>query len=171
VVLNAGGLRVSGILGDNQPIPAGLMSYDVMSDERDQSGQRTRIVGGLRPGAIVRLNAGVYHLVSTYGDTNVQVKSDVTVEAGKISEAQITHAAGRVTFKLVAKPGGEALADTRWTISTLAGAMVKESAGAVPAHFLAPGNYSAVARSGPKSYRRDFSVTTGDNVELEIVMN
>lgn len=172
IVLNAGGLRVTAVLADNEPVPAGLVSYEIFSDERDQSGNRTRIAGPLPPGVVVRLNAGLYNLVSSYGDANVLVRADVTVEAGKMSEATVTHAAGRVTFKLVAKPGGEAIADTRWTIATLAsGAMVKESAGAFPSHALAPGNYSATARSGDKSYRRDFSVSAGDNVEVEIVMN
>ena len=171
VVLNAGGLRVTAVAADNSPLPPAHVVYDVLSDERDQSGNRTRIASGLRPGVIVRLNAGVYHLVSTFGDTNVHVKADVTVEAGKLSEATVTHAAGRVTFKLVAAAGGEALAGTQWTISTLAnGHVVKESAGAIPSHSFAPGNYSAVAKSGGKSYRRDFSVSAGDNVELEIVM-
>ena len=170
-VLNAGGLKVTAVLGESGPIPPGLVTYDILGDERDQSGNRARIASLLRPGVVVRLNAGVYHIVSNYGDTNVQVRADVTVEAGKMSDATISHAAGRVTFKLVSKAGGEAHADTLWTISTLNGVMVKESAGAIPAHSFAPGNYSAVAKSGGKAYRRDFSITAGDNVELEIVKN
>lgn len=171
LVLNAGGLRVTAVLVDNTPIPPGLVTYDIMSDERDQSGNRARLASLVKPGIVVRLNAGLYHIVSSYGDTNVQVRADVTVEAGKQSEAVITHAAGRITFKLVAAAGGEAIADTGWTISQLNGAVVKESAGAIPSHWFAPGNYSAVARSRGRSFRRDFSIAPGDNVELEIVMN
>ncbi len=76
---------------------------------------------------MIRLNAGAYHIVSTYGDANATVRADVTVEPGKITEATVKHAAAPVTFKLVQAAGGEALADTKWSILTTTGDVVKES--------------------------------------------
>ena len=169
-VLNAGGLRLTALSHKGEQISPSVVVYDIFSDERDQSGNRSKIAGPLRPGTVVRLNSGIYHVVSTFGDANAQVRADVTVEAGKLTEASFQHDSGRVTFKLVNRAGGEALPDTQWQISTYTGGItVKESVGAFPTHTLAPGNYSAVAKSGGKSWRRDFSLSAGDVVEVEIV--
>ena len=54
--------------------------------------------------------------------------------------------------------GGEALADTKWTILTSAGDVVKENAGALPTHILSPGSYAVVADHGGLSYTRKFSI-------------
>ncbi|MCK9912438.1 hypothetical protein MXD81_25005, partial [Microbacteriaceae bacterium K1510] len=83
-----------------------------------------------------------YRIVSRYGDANAKVEADVTVEAGKLTEATISHSAARVTFKLVTRIGGEALPDTQWTVQTPDGQMVLQSIGALPTHILAPGTYS-----------------------------
>ena len=54
-----------------------------------------------KPGLVIRLNAGAYHIVSLYGDANATVRADVTVEPGKITEATIKHTGAKTTFKLV----------------------------------------------------------------------
>lgn len=169
-VLNAGGLKIEAALEGGTAPPAGSVLYDILSDERDQFGNRTRIMTGARPGLIIRLNAGLYHIVSTFGDANATVRSDVTVEAGKLTNATVVHAIARVTFKLVPRAGGHALADTQWVLQTPAGEPVKESVGALPTHILAPGNYTVIAKSSGQSYRRDFAVQTGDVVQVEVVM-
>ena len=58
----------------------------------------------------------------------------MTVEAGKLTEATLSHAAAKVTFKLVARPGGDAIADTQWSLANAQGEIVKESVGALPTH-------------------------------------
>ena len=70
---------------------------------------RTKVMSGLAPGVVVRLNAGIYSLVSAYGDANAVARADVTVEAGKLTEATLMHAAAKATFKLVARSGGDAV--------------------------------------------------------------
>ena len=50
------------------------------------------------------------------------------------------HAAAKVTFKLVARAGGDAIADTQWNVANAQGETVKESVGALPTHILAPGS-------------------------------
>ncbi len=168
-VLNAGGLRVTALLG-TAAAPPNTVTYSILSDERDQLNTRSTVMSGAKPGLIIRLNAGLYQIVSTYGDANAIIRADVNVEAGKLTEATVAHSAAKVRFKLVNRAGGEALADTKWTIQTLQGDVVKESVGALPLHHLAPGNYSAIAKSGGRAFRRDFSVQSGDNVEVEIVL-
>jgi hypothetical protein len=168
-ILNAGGLRVTADIGGTDP-PINAITYSIQSDERDQFGNRTTILSGAKPGLIVRLNAGIYQLTSTYGDANATVRADVTVEAGKLTEAALSHVAAKVSFKLVAQPGGDAVPDTQWSVQTMAGEIVKESVGALTTHILAPGTYAAFAKKGGKSFRRDFLVRQGDVVQVEVVI-
>jgi len=169
-ILNAGGLRVTAVLGASEKVPDLAISYDVYQGDADQLGGRAKVVGGLRPGLIVRLNAGLYHLVSTLGDANAVVSADVTVEAGKLTDAVISHHAARVTLKLVTRAGGEAQADTQWAVHSLQGDLVRESQGALPTHILAAGQYVASARHAGRLFQRQFTVVSGEPTQVEVVM-
>jgi hypothetical protein len=169
-VLNAGGLRVIPVLGKGEAANAKAVSFEVQSDERDSHGQRVKVVTGAKAGVVLRLNAGIYSIVSTYGDANAVARADVTVEAGKLTEVTLAHAAAEVTFKLVTRPGGDAIADTQWNLATAQGETVRESSGALPTHFIAPGNYVVSARHAGRIYRRQFSVQTGDAAFVEVVI-
>lgn len=169
-VLNAGGLRLVAVLGNGAAANPRSVSYDILSDERDQYGQRIKVMNGLRPGVVIRLNAGIYSIVSTYGDANAVARSDVTVEAGKLTEARLAHAAANVTLKLVARSGGDAIADTQWSIATALGEAVKESVGALPTHVLAPGTYTVSARHAGQVFQREFTVKSGDVAQVEVLM-
>jgi len=167
-VLNAGGLRVATLVGKTQA-SQNSTSYSIYSD-RDQSDNRKLIMASVKPGVVIRLNSGIYHIVSTYGDSNATVRSDINVEAGKLTETTITHAAAKATFKLVNRAGGEALPDTQWTIETPQGATVKESVGALPTHILAPGTYVVVAKSQGKAFQREFTLTDGETTQVEVII-
>ena len=169
-VLNAGGLRLTTYIG-GKPAPDGVTTYAVFSDDRDQFANRTAVMSGAKPGLIIRLNAGIYRVVSTYGDANAKVETDVTVEAGKMTEAAVAHAAGKAMLKLVTRAGGEALPDVNWAIHTKDGELVKESVGALPTHFLSPGSYTASARSGGRSFKSDFAIKDGETATVEVMMD
>ena len=168
-MLNVGVLRVSAVLGNNQPAPASAIAFDILSDERDQFGQRMKVITGGKPGRIVRLNSGLYQIVSQYGDANASVQADFTVEPGKLTEATVIHHAARVTLKLVRSAGGEAIADTQWSIINRQGDIVKET----PAHCrricLCPGTYTVSARSQGQVYRRTFAVKSGEATQVEVL--
>lgn len=168
-VLNAGGLRVKALVSGLEA-PSNTVSYAIYSD-RDQTDNRKLVLSAARPNVVIRLNAGIYHIVSTYGDCNAVVKSDVTVEAGKLTEATVTHSAAKATFKLVQRAGGEALPDTHWTIQTLQGEEIKESVGALPTHILAPGSYTVIAKSQGRAFQRDITLANGETAQVEVVMN
>ena len=168
-VLNAGGLRVK-VLVDGVEPPANAVAYDIYSGERDQSDNRVKVLGGAKPKVVNRLNAGIYRIVSKYGDANAKVEADVTVEAGKLTEATMVHSAARVTFKLVTRVGGEALPDTQWTVQTPDGQVVMQSVGALPTHILAPGTYSVMAKSGDRAFKRDFTLANGEVAQVEVLM-
>jgi hypothetical protein len=168
-VLNAGGLRAMLVLPGIDPMADRATVFDVYSDERDQLGQRKILVSGMRAGVILRLNAGIYNLVSTYGDANAVVRADVAVEAGKLTEVTLTHQAAKVTLRLVARQGGEAIADTQWVITTRQGEIVKESVGALPSHILAPGAYMATAKNAGLAFQREFTVQGTQPIQVEVV--
>jgi hypothetical protein len=169
-VLNAGGLRIVPVLASGEAASDKLVKFDVESDERDEYGQRTKAVTGAKTGMVLRLNAGNYTIVSTYGDANAVARGDVSVEAGKLSEVTLTHAAARVSFKLVTRSGGDAIADTQWNVAGSQGDTVKESSGALPTHILAPGSYVVSAKHAGRLYKRGFAVKAGDNALVEVVM-
>jgi hypothetical protein len=168
-VLNAGGLKVKVMVEGKEAAP-NTVAYDIMSSERDQSDNRVRVIGDAKPNIVNRLNAGIYRIVSRYGDANAKVEADVTVEAGKLTEATISHSAARATFKLVTRLGGEALPDTQWTVQTPDGQVVIQSVGALPTHTFAPGAYSVTAKSASGVFKRDFTLADGDVAQVEVLM-
>ena len=169
-VVNAGGLRLTATLARTPITQEHLLKFEIFSDTQDQSGNRQKNPGGTSPGVVMRLNSGVYHIVSTYGDANSSIATDVVIEPGKITEAGIDHDAGKVTFKLVQRSGGEAVADTRWTIYNASGDVIKESAGAFPTHILAAGDYRVAAQHGERQFAGAFTVASGDAKLVEVLM-
>ena len=168
-VLNAGGLRLQALIGGKRA-PNGAITYSIFADDRDQFDSRTALMSGAKPNLIIRLNSGIYRIVSQYGDANARVETDVTVEAGKLTETTVTHTGGRVTFKLVTRSGGEAVPDTRWQVQSPDGETVKDSVGALPTHILAPGKYIVTASSGGNLYKKAFEVVDGSIASVEVLM-
>ena len=169
-IINAGGLRIAIRPSSGKLIGLVNARFDLLNDERDQFGNRQLLLSDMRPGQITRLNAGIYRIVSRLGDANAIVSSEVTVEAGKLTEATVLHEAAKVTFKLAQWAGGDALAGAQWTITSDSGKIVKETAGALPTHILAPGSYTVSVRWAGRLYTRPFSVKSGDNVEVEVLI-
>jgi len=170
LVLNAGGLKLAARRPDGSPISPSELNFRIYSDERDQFGKRKLLIDNAPAGKVIRLNAGIYHLESRYGSVNGVVESDVTVEAGKLVKATINHNSPRVTFKLVKKPGGDALAGTIWRILSPEGKLLKESAGALPSHILAAGEYTIEAHYGGRIFARKVRIEPGGPVHVELVI-
>lgn len=168
--MNVGGLRLYATLSKQPLVSEHSLTFDIYSEETDQSGNRRKIVNNAKPGIVIRLNGGTYRVQSTYGDSNAVIEVDVAVEPGKITEATVDHQAGKITFKLVQKSGGEALADTIWNISTGDGLLVKKSGGAFPSHVLAAGTYKVKVQHNGNEYEAAFSVAPGDKKVVEVVM-
>ncbi len=171
LVLDAGGVKLNAVSGADVRIPPDELSFAIYSSEEKEDGERTLIMADVKPNAVVRLNAGTYHVVSNYGDVNATIRADIQIEAGKLTEATIQHRAAKLTLKLVAGPGGEAIADTAWSILTSSGDTVSESVGAFPTIVLAEGTYIAVARNKDKIYQRDFTVRAGVNTDVEVLLS
>nr|WP_276562308.1 hypothetical protein [Hoeflea prorocentri] len=169
-ILNAGGLVLNAVSGNDVRIAPVKLRFDIYSEERDANGQRQLIIADVKPNQIIRLNDGIYHVVSEYGDVNAVIRSDIAVAAGKMTEATIQHRAAQITLKLVSEEGGEAIADTAWSITNAAGDLISESVGAFPSLVLAEGDYTAIARHQQQLYRRDFKVAAGFNYDVEVLL-
>lgn len=169
VVLHAGGLQLDAVIDKDKPLPAEEVTFDISRSEDDAAAGRGPLVTGVKPGAIVRLSAGTYHVASHYGGVNAVMRADIEVEAGKLTRATLHHKAAEVTLKLVASPGGEALANTQWIVRDAEGKVLAEKVGAFPTMVLAAGKYDIVARNGDKTWTESFDVEAGHDRDLEVV--
>jgi hypothetical protein len=170
IPVNAGALVVSGhIGGPERPMPPARQTLRVFIPTPNNSEGRL-VTSDLRPGAILRLPEGTYHLVSTYTGTNSVIRSDVKIEVGKVTEAVVNHKAATMTLKLVRAVGGVALAGAEWTIETPGGDVVGEAVGAFPAIDIAEGAYNVTARHNNREYRGVMKVEGGVNRDFEIVV-
>lgn len=169
LVLDAGGLKLNAMLSGGVRIPAQKLKFSIYDVKEDENGDRALIIPDVKPGTVVRLNAGTYHVVSTYGSVNAVIRSDIRVEAGKLTEAVVEHRAAQLTLKLVREHGGEAIADTSWVVMTEAGDIVRENVGAFASMVLAEGKYVIVAKNRDRIYQRDFTVVAGQNRDVEVM--
>ena len=164
----AGGLRFEGRVGDVR-IPPAQISFDLLKGSQFEPGEQRPVAQGLMTGDVILVPEGTYSIVSNYGDANSMVRSDIRVQAGKLTDVTVTHRAAVITLKLVGGRGGEALANTAWSVMTPGGDVVKESIGAFPRVILAEGEYRALARNEGKVYERTFTVTPGVDGEVEVL--
>ena len=169
LVLNAGGMRLLAMNAGDQPLAQGEVAFDIYAPDEGGSEERYLLVPNAPPGRVIALNAGTYHVVCKYGDSNAVIRADVRVEPGKLTETTLFQKAARLTLKLVEEHGGEAIADTAWAIVTLAGESIVESVGAFPSVVLSEGDYTAVARHDNRIYQTNFSVVAGLNREVEVL--
>ena len=164
----AGGARFEGRVGDNR-IPTGQISFDVYRGSQFEPGEKRAVAQQVASGDVVLLPAGIYHVVSNYGDGNSVMRSDLRVQLGKLTDTTIVHRAARITLKLVSERGGEALASTGWSVLTPGGDVIKESIGAFPVVVLAEGDYVAIARNDGRVYNREFKIEAGVDREIEVL--
>jgi hypothetical protein len=176
IVLNAGALRIVGMLGD-APIAPTKLSISIYVPERGNSEAKLIVANGAT-GDTIGLPEGNYHVVSTLLDTassgassptNSVVGADLRVQVGKLTDATLRHRAAQMTLKLVGGPGGEALANTAFTILTPGGDVIREMIGAFPSLVLAEGEYAAIARHDNKVYQTNFKVVSTLDRDVEVL--
>ena len=169
LVLDAGGLKLDATLAGGIRIPPAKLKFSIYEAGADADGERALIIPNVSPNSVVRLNSGVYHIVSTYGAVNAVIRSDIRIEAGKLTEATVEHHAAELTMKLVREPGGEAIADTSWSVLSGSGDPVREVVGAFASLVLAEGDYTIIAKNKDRIYQRDFTVVGGRNQDVEVL--
>src|SRR5690606_8931956 len=90
-VLDAGGLKLDAIASGGGRIPSAKLRFSIYEGGREDNGERALILPNVQPNTVVRLRSGTYHIVSTYGSVNAIIRSDIRVEAGKLTEATVEH--------------------------------------------------------------------------------
>jgi hypothetical protein len=166
--LTAGGARFEGRVGDSR-IPPGQITFDIFRGSQFEGDDKRPLASGVGTTDVLLLPEGTYHVVSNYGDSNATVRSDIRVQTGKLTDVVVNHRAAVITLKLVNERGGEALANTQWSVLTPGGDIVKEAIGAFPKVILAEGDYSVVARNEGKTYNGKFKVEPGVDREIEVL--
>jgi len=166
--LPAGGVRLEGRVGDVR-IPATEISFDIFKGSQFEPGFKTPLAQGVLTSDVVVVPEGNYHIVSNYGDTNAVVRSDIRVQSGRLTDVTVNHRAALITLKLVGERGGEAIANTNWSVITPGGDVIKESTGVFPRIVLAEGDYRAIARNDGRTYEREFKVIAGVDGEVEVL--
>jgi hypothetical protein len=167
-VLPAGGLRIEGRVGTSK-IPQNQISFSIYKGSQFETAERASLVPNVAAGDVVLLPEGTYYIISNYGDANSVVRSDIRVQAGKLTDVIVTHRAAVITLKLVSDKGGEALANTAWSVITPGGDVIKESIGAFPRVVLSEGEYRAIAKNEGKVFERPFNVVNGVDGEVEVI--
>jgi hypothetical protein len=192
--LSAGAIRIEGTVADAAVDPSKLALAIYVPQDRNPEGKL--VYSKAKAGDIVGLPEGSYHIVSTYLDTvggkfsanpqqlvgksatpvsqaalptNSIVNADIRVASGKLVDVTLRHRCAVQTLKLVNKPGGEALANTTFTVLTPGGDVIRELMGAFPSLVLAEGQYVAIARHGDKTYQSTFEVKSGMDRDVEVV--
>ena len=164
----AGGARFEGRVGDAR-IPPGQIHFDIFKGSQFEPGEKRPVAENVAASDVVLLPEGLYHVVSNYGDGNAVMRSDLRIQSGKLIDTTIVHRAAKITLKLVGEKGGEALANTAWSVLTPGGDVIKESIGAFPIVILAEGDYVAIARNEGRVYNREFKVEAGVDREIEVL--
>ena len=119
---------------------------------------------------MIRLNAGTYHVVSRYGRVNTQVRADLVVREGEVTDATMQHRGAPVSLRLTSEIGGPPVVNTAWTVFTAQGRQVFVDARAAPSLVLAEGSYEAVAVHGQRTLRHAFDVVAGEPSDIEVVL-
>ncbi len=190
--LSAGGLRIGGTVAEEPVDPSKLSLAIYVPQGRNPEGKL--VYAKAKAGDVIGLPEGTYHIVSTYLDTvggrflastgapstgksaapttlptNSIVNADIKVVSGKLVDVTLRHRCATLTIKLVNKPGGEALANTTFTVLTPGGDVIRELIGAFPSLVLAEGEYAVVARHDAKTYQSSFEVKSGMDRDVEVV--
>lgn len=167
LAISAGALKLSGAITET-PIPPNRISFSVFVPIGTNSEGRL-LRDNVKAGEIIRVPEGMYHVVSTYGESNAIMRSDIKVDTGRLTEATLNHRAATLTLKLVAAPGGESFAGTAFSVLTPGGDVIREVIGAFPTVTLAEGEYMVIARQGEQVYTREFRVESGLDRDVEVL--
>ena len=168
-ILNAGGLRILPGLAFLD-VPKGIAAkHWVFGASANEKGKRRLFAQSSAIGEVVRLNAGTYTLVSRFGSANAVVETNITIRPGTLTEVEINHKVGIVSFRLNAPPknasGDNAI---KWQLVDAKGNIIVRADGKEMVQILAPGSYRIMVEHLGKSYTSEFMVEIGETKAVEI---
>src|SRR5258708_11385705 len=89
-LLPAGGLRIQGRVGTSK-IPQHQISFSIFQGHQFDLGYSAPLGPPLAPGDVLLLPESTHYFLSNYGDANSVVRSDIRVQAGKLTDVIIRH--------------------------------------------------------------------------------
>ena len=163
VTLNVGALRMLsrlGAVGDTSK------SAEHLVYRLEGLGSKPKLIGTSdTPGALMRVSAGTYKIVSRYLPGNSVAEATARVQPGMISPVEIDHNAGIASLFAVhaveAKP-------VNWVVTDADGQVVAMTDERRPSLVLRSGTYTATATAAGVGKFRKFDVKPGDNLKVEV---
>lgn len=166
--LEAGGLRLNAAFREGDFIPSKYLKFEIA---HQQGNSLKTLVSDVEADELIRLPAGQYHVTSRYGSINSEVSADVRIDPGELTDLTLYQRGAEITLKLVSERGGEALANTSWTVLTPGGdPVVNTVASAFPSFVLAAGDYVAFARHEDRNYTASFTIESGVHRDVEVLL-
>ena len=170
MVLDAGGLKLNAV-ADGHKLQDRFLRFSIYGLASDEDAdERELIARNVTANRVVRLSAGTYHVVSTYGSINTSVTADLEVAAGQVTEATLQQRGAVVQLKFVSRAGGDPIANSAWTILAGNGEKLFESNNLAPVLVLAEGLYEASVRNGGEVHVKNFEVKSGQDVTVEVLL-
>lgn len=166
--LNAGGLRLNAAFREGDIIPSKFLTFQIAHED---DGTLKPIATDVKADELIRLTQGTYHVTSRYGTINSEISAEVRVKSGQMTDLTLYQRGAEITLKLVNELGGEALANTSWTVLTPGGdPVVSTIASAFPSLVLAAGDYLAYAHHENETYSAKFIIESGVHRDVEVML-
>ena len=163
VTLNVGALRMMSRLGKQ---PSTAKSANHLVYRLEGLGAKPRLIGTSdQPGALMRVSAGTYKIISRYTPGNSVAEATTRVHPGLISPVEIDHNAGVASLFAVHAAKEKPVS---WVITDEDGQVVTMTDERRPSVVLRSGSYTATATAGGVGKFRKFDVKPGDNLKIEV---
>lgn len=117
------------------------------------------------PGALMRVSAGTYKIVSRFVPGNSVAEATARVQPGMISPVEIDHNAGVASLFAI---HADEQKPVNWVITDSDGQVVAMTDTRRPSLVLRSGTYTATATAGGIGKFRKFDVKPGDNLKIEV---
>jgi hypothetical protein len=161
--LNVGGLRMVSRLSATPNVSARAehLIYRIK-----RPGSTPELIGkSERQGAILRLAAGTYKVISRFEPGNTVKEATTRVRPGHLSAVEIDHFAGVATLAVhqanTAQP-------VHWVVTDETGIIIANTEDPRPVLILRSGTYTATATIGGKGIVAQFNVVAGESMQIEV---
>ena len=163
VTLNVGALRMLSRLGTKT---APSQSAEHLVYRLEGLGSEPKLIGKSdTPGALMRVSAGTYKIISRYLPGNSVAEATTRVQPGLISPVELDHNAGIASLFAV---HAVAQKPVNWVVTDANGQVVAMTDKRRPSLVLRSGTYTATATAAGVGKFAKFDVKPGDTLKIEV---
>jgi len=163
VNLNIGGLRMISRLTATPEVSA---KAEHLVYRIKRPGAAPELIGrSERQGAVLRLAAGTYKIISRFAPGNTVKEATARVRPGHLSAVEIDHFAGVATLTLHQRKNASPV---RWVITDDTGTVIANTQERRPVLVLRSGLYTATATVGGIGLVKQFNLTAGETMQVEL---